>query len=377
MSFWVAAIVLTAIAVLAVLVPLSRRPGPAADGAANDLEVYRDQLAELDRDAERGLIGAAESEEARAEIGRRILRIARGSGSAPTPRLGVSASRVMVLAAVLSVPLVSWGLYSRIGSPDLPSQPLSARLSVDPANAPVEELLARAEAHLAANPNDGRGWDVLAPVYFQAGRFDDAINAYGRASKLLGDSAAREAGLGEAIAAAANGEITPDAQAAFHRALALDATNPKAKFYLAGALAQQGQTADAAAALKAMREQLPAGSPWVGSVDEALARMDRPTASAGEPSGPSQADVQAAGKMSADDRNAMIAGMVAKLDADLRENPHNPEGWQRLVRSYVVLGKPDEARDALSRGVAALGVKTPDAETLQAFAASLGVTRAE
>ena len=81
--------------------------------------------------------------------------------------------------------------------------------------------------------------------------------------------------------------------------------------------------------------------------------------------------------MSADDRNAMITGMVAKLDAELRANPHNPEGWQRLVRSYVVLGKADAARDALSRGVTALGDKTPEAESLQAFAASLGLTRAE
>jgi len=377
MSFWVAAIVLTAIAVLAVLVPLSRRRQGPSMPAANDLEVYRDQLAEIDRDAERGLIGSAESEEARAEIGRRILRIARDSEATSKSGLGLSASRATALAAVLSIPLVSWGLYSRIGSPDLPSQPLSARLSVDPVNAPIDELIARAETHLAGNPADGHGWDVLAPVYFRVGRYGDAINAYSQAAKLLGDSAARESGLGEAMAAAAGGEITPDAQAAFRRALALDPNDAKARFYLAGALAQQGRIAEAGEALKAMRRQLPADSPWLGAVDEALARVDRAVASAGGAPGPSEADVQAAGQMSADDRNAMIATMVAKLDAELRENPHNPEGWQRLVRSYVVLGKADEARDAVSRGVAALGDKTPEAQTLQAFAASLGLARAE
>src|SRR3954454_24523579 len=112
MSFWVAAIVLTAVAVLAVLVPLSRRRPERAGAAANDIEVYRDQLAEIDRDAERGLIGAAESEEARAEIGRRILRIARGNDAAPVARLSLSARRATTLAAVMSVPLVSWGLYA-------------------------------------------------------------------------------------------------------------------------------------------------------------------------------------------------------------------------------------------------------------------------
>src|SRR3954465_9664052 len=132
MSFWVAAIVLTAVAGLAVLVPLSRRPGAHGAPTANVLEVYRDQLAELDRDAERGLIGAAESEEARAEIGRRILRIARDRATPQPPRrvlrvarggatpqhargAGLRASRVAALAAVLSVPLVSWGLYSLVG----------------------------------------------------------------------------------------------------------------------------------------------------------------------------------------------------------------------------------------------------------------------
>lgn len=376
MSFWVAAIVLTAIAVLAVLAPLSRRRAPPVVPAANDIEVYRDQLAELDRDAERGLIGAAESEEARAEIGRRILRLARSDGPAAGSRSNAFASRAVAFAAVLSVPLVSWGLYALIGSPDLPSQPLAARLSTDPANAPIEELVARAEAHLAANPDDGHGWEVLAPVYFRIGRHADAVNAYRQAIRLVGDSATRQSGLGEAIAAEAGGLIGDEAQAAFRRAVALDAKDAKARFYLASALAQQNRIAEAADAWKAMRQDLPADSPWLGAVDEALAEAARRTATADAP-GPSRADVEAASEMSAADRDAMISGMVAKLDAELRENPQNPEGWQRLVRSYIVLGRQDEARDALARGVAALGGKSPEAETLQAFAASLGLTRAE
>jgi cytochrome c-type biogenesis protein CcmH len=97
------------------------------------------------------------------------------------------------------VPLVSWGLC-QIGSPDLPSQPLSERLAKNPADSSVDELVARAEAHLAANPSDGRGWDVLAPVYLRMQRFSDAAAAYRNAIRLDGDSAARQAGLGAAIA---------------------------------------------------------------------------------------------------------------------------------------------------------------------------------
>jgi cytochrome c-type biogenesis protein CcmH len=182
--------------------------------------------------------------------------------------------------------------------------------------------------------------------------------------------------LGEAIAAEAGGLIGDEAQAAFRRAVALDAKDAKARFYLASALAQQNRIAEAADAWKAMRPDLPADSPWLGAVDAALAEAARRTATADAP-GPSQADVEAASEMSAADRDAMISGMVAKLDAELRENPQNPEGWQRLVRSYIVLGRQDDARDALARGVAALGGESPEAETLQAFAASLGLTRAE
>ena len=77
MLFWVTAALADRLArCLAVLVPLARRRRTPSEPAAHDLEVYRDQLAELDRDAARGLIGAAEAEEARAEIGRRILKIA-------------------------------------------------------------------------------------------------------------------------------------------------------------------------------------------------------------------------------------------------------------------------------------------------------------
>jgi len=277
------------------------------------------------------------------------------------------------------VPLVSWALYGLIGSPDLPSQPLAARLSTDPEKAPIEELLARAEAHLQANPEDGRGWEVLAPVYFRIGRYADAVNAYSQAIRLDGATAARESGLGEAIAAASGGLIVADAQNAFRRALALEPANAKAQFYLASALAQQGQIAEAAAAWKAMRQGLPADSPWLGAVDQALAEADRRLAAADKApaAGPTRSEMDAAADMSAEDRDAMIAGMVAKLDERLKQNPRDWEGWQRLVRSYVVLGKQDEARDALARGVAALGEESSEAATLQVFAESLGLARAQ
>lgn len=378
MFFWFAAALLTFAASLAVLMPLARRESDRPGAGDHDLEVYKDQLAELDRDAARGLIEPSEAGEARAEIGRRILKVAAGAqvGDELAARPAV---RFLGMAAVLAVPLVSWGLYSYLGSPELPSQPLQARLEADPAKSPVEELVGRAEAHLAANPDDGKGWDVLAPIYLRIGRFQDAVTAYGNAIRLEGATSSREAGLGEAIAANGGGTLSAEARAAFERALKLEPANPKARFFLAAALSQDGRVEDASAGWRAMVAELPADSPWRAAAEQALAETTKRLAGTGEPvaPGPSQEDMDAAASMSDADRTAMIETMVANLDEKLRQNPKDAEGWRRLVRSYMVLDRRPEAAAALERGVTALGAGSTDAAALLEFAAGLGLTRTE
>ncbi|WP_439500576.1 c-type cytochrome biogenesis protein CcmI [Aminobacter ciceronei] len=374
MLFWIIAAVLTLGASLAVLLPLTRQTR-ARDDASHDLEVYRDQLGEVDRDAARGLIAAADAEQARAEIARRIIRLDAENAREPkkASQLG---PRLVGMIAVLAVPLLSWGVYTAIGSPTVPSQPLSARLSQKPADSSVDELIARAEAHLVANPSDGRGWDVLAPVYLRIGRANDAVTAYRNAIRILGSTTARQAGLGEAIAAAAGGIVTSDARIAFEAALKLEPTDAKARYFLALALAQEGKISDAAAAWRLLAASLPADSPWRAATEQAIAQAEVRTAPVKEAAGapaPSQDDIDAAASMSSGDRTAMIEGMVATLDEKLRQNPRDPEGWVRLVRSYQVLGKTDLAQDALGRAYAALGRDSEDGRKLTELAGSLGL----
>jgi cytochrome c-type biogenesis protein CcmH len=377
MLFWVIAALLTLGASLAVLLPLAGRGKAGAIDGAHDLEVYRDQLAELDRDAARGLIRPSEAEQARAEIARRILKADKATASAATTASSGRGARALGVAAVLAVPLVSWGVYAAIGSPDLPSQPLAARLEKTPADSTVDELVAQAEAHLAANPGDGRGWDVLAPIYARLGRYGEAVTAYRNAIRLDGASGARESGLGEAIAGAAGGMVTAEAQAAFTRALKLEPGQPKASFYLASALAQEGKIREAVAAWQVMATTLPADSPWREAVGQAVAAANSRLAAAAGGAGPTQQEIDAAAGMAADDRSAMIETMVAGLDEKLRQNPRDLEGWTRLVRSYHVLGRADEARDALKRGIAAFGDGSPESKQLAEFSTSLGLTAAE
>jgi cytochrome c-type biogenesis protein CcmH len=375
MVFWIVAALLTLAASLAVLAPLARR-APAGGDGSHDLEVYKDQLAEVDRDAGRGLIQPAEAEEAKTEIARRILRLGNpdeaGGKTSPARR----SAAAIGMAAVLAVPLVSWGLYLSLGSPDLPSQPLAERLARNPADSSIDELVARAEAHLAANPDDGRGWDVLAPIYLRMGRAEDAVAAYTRALRLQGDSAGRQAGLGEAVVSAAGGVVSVEAQQAFERALALEPGQPKARFYLAMGLAQDGKSDEAAAGWHSMVADLPADSPWRRAAEQALSEVSAATAEPAGP-GPSKDEIAAAAAMSDADRRQMIETMVAGLDEKLRANPKDAEGWRRLVRSYMVLGRRDDASDALRRGLEALGTGTPEAVALAEASKALGLGTTE
>lgn len=387
MSFWLVAACLTLAAALAVMLPFLRpaRRGTASD--SHDLEVYRDQLGELERDVARGTLGEADAAEARAEIARRILRLEPEAGDAA--RGGSGAARMTAAAAVLAVPLVSWGLYSALGSPSLPAEPLSTRMAKDPQDSTIEELVARAEKHLAAAPDDGRGWEVLAPVYFRLKRYGDAENAYRQAIRLSGDSAGREAGLGEAITAHGGGVVSGEAEAAFERALKLDASAEKPRFFLAMAKAQEGRADEARSMWMSLASDLPSDSPWRGAVDEALAQLgpaakggptrEAAAAASGERGsavaspGPSSDEVDAAGRMAPKDRMAMIEGMVGKLDQRLSEKSGPYEDWRRLVRSYLVLGRKEEAADAAARGVKALGAGSDGGKKLEAFAQAQGL----
>ncbi len=369
MLFWIAAAALTLAASLAVLAPLTRKAAGTEPAGRHDVEVYRDQLQEVERDAARGVIEASQAEQAKVEIARRLLK-ADSDGQAARKAGSGGVVRLAGLAGVLLIPLVSWGLYSAIGAPGVPGEPLAQRMARNPAESSVDELVARAEKHLADNPDDARGWEVLGPVYMRQQRFADAATAWRNAIRIAGSSAQRESALGEAIAAAAGGVVTQDARAAFERALAQDPNEPKSRFLLASGLAQEGKLAEAADAWQKMKLALAADSPWHEPVDraiaEARARLEAPVAK-----GPTADDVTAAQQMMPEDRRQMIEGMVAGLDEKLRANPDDVEGWQRLIRSYVVLGRADDAKAALARALA--GLEGDKKDRVSAFAAELGV----
>ena len=244
------------------------------------------------------------------------------------------------------MPIGATALYLKIGSPQLPGEPLYARLQAIHENSPIAKLVAQVETHLAKNPNDSRGYEVLAPVYLRLGRFQDAVNARRKVIALAGDNATREADLGEALIAAANGVVTDEAKTAFERALKLDPNELKAQFFTGLAAQQDGNIDKAAAIWRGMLAKAPADAPWAPTVRQALAGIGKPVAppavASGAPRGPTAEQIAGAANMSTNDRAAMIRGMVAQLADRLKQNGDDVAGWLQLVRSYRVLGEDRE-----------------------------------
>jgi cytochrome c-type biogenesis protein CcmH len=387
MTLWLILAVMTAAALGAVIWPLARarvlQPG------ASDLAVYRDQLEEIERDRVDGRIGHDEFEAARVEVSRRLLAAATAAGQA-TAEVGTGGRRVTALVVTaIAIPLLAAPLYALLGSPDLPGEPAAGRVAAAKQQTnSIGVMIARIEAHLEEEPEDGRGWEVLAPVYMRLERYDEAVKARRNALKLLGDTATREVDLGEALTAQAGGSVTPEAKAVFDHAIEIDANDFKAMFYLGLAAEQSGQAADAARIWRGLIAKAPANAPWLEVVRQALSRVEGQEGSqvAGQPAGqvagpiagpaapgPRPADVAAAGEMTPDQRNQMIRGMVERLATKLHEDGSDVEGWLRLLRAYMVLGDRDKAKAAAGEARSALAGEPEKLRLLDQGIKDLGV----
>lgn len=380
MLFWIIAAIMTTVATLALLRPLvrSRLQSRPAAPASHDVEVYRDQLSEIDQDLAAGLIEPAQADIAKAEVSRRLLvaarqseeqkQVARGSGG--------TARRAAVGVMLAFIPAAAIMSYLFLGSPGAPQQPLAARLAAEPDPSDISVLITRAERHLAENPQDGRGWDVLGPIYLRTGRVNDAVRAFNKAITILGPTSRRQAGLGEALVSAAGGVVTEEARLVFQSARELDPEDPRPIFFLALALAQEGRRDEAVAAFSALSARSPADAPWQEAVRRQIATLSQQGnagAPALAPGNPTQSDIEAAAGMTPEQRQEMVRGMVSALAERLRENPDDIEGWKRLIRSEMVLGNMVAAQRALATAFSTFPDDGPEEKSLAVLAKELGL----
>src|ERR1700720_716537 len=225
---WLIFAVLTAAAAISVLWPLAKTPRGLARRETG-IAIYKAQLAEIERDEAQRLVAPEDAQGAKAEAARRLM--AADAAIEPPPAASRTRARLVFVGVFVFVPVLALSLYATIGHPDIPDAPLAARLDASPARMDLAAAIARIEAHLAQHPDDGRGYEVLAPVYLRMGRAGEAVHAARAALRLLGETPARLALYGEALVAAANGVVTPEAKQSFEAA-AKDPLAAAPRFFL-------------------------------------------------------------------------------------------------------------------------------------------------
>ena len=352
----VGCILLALAAALGLAWPALRRPAERSR-ASFDLAVYRDQLAEITRDRDRGLIGQAEADAAKLEIERRILRLADAGGGSRAAR---ASGRWPVIAVALALPLAALALYARLGEPGLRDQPLASREL--PADQPdVAAMVARLEERLAREPDDVAGWRMLGRSRQVMGRPDAAVEAYRRAVALTPDDVEALGGLVESLVGAADGSVGPEAAATLERLDALAPGDPRVGYYLGLAAAQRGDTAAAVERWRGILAAAPADAPWRANIVEHIRAVAAQlgievepmlAATPGMPPQPGAAEAAAIAALPPEERQQRIREMVDGLQARLEAEGGDVEGWSRLAQARSVLGDRDAALAAWDKALA-------------------------
>jgi cytochrome c-type biogenesis protein CcmH len=356
--FWMVAGLMVITALAALLAPLVLGAGRAADQDEAAVLMFRRQLADIDTELAQGRLASDEAAAARTETTRRMLAAAdreREEGGLAAANPTEASWRVGAAVGVASLlPAAAIAIYFAAGAPAAINPPAAASAARGGDQHDATELAAAADqlkARLEREPDHPEGWVLLGRTLASLQRFYEARDAYGRAISFKPDEPQLHAELGEVLVLAAEGTVTPAAEAEF----AKSGNDPRARFYGAEAAVQRGDSAAAKTALQALLADAPADAPWRKAVATRLAQIapgvGLPDAKA--PSGPTAQDVTSAHSMSPEERQAMIRSMVERLAARLEQQPDDKEGWARLAHAYDVLGETAKAEAARGRAQAA------------------------
>lgn len=405
MAFWIAAIGMAGAVLSFLALAVLRRPRAlTTEGAAHDIGVYRDQLAEVERDLARGTLAAAEAGRIRTEVARRILDADRRRGRTAAGRPAGGATLTAALVLLIAAAGAAVALYSRLGAPGYPDQPLAARIAeadramaARPAQAAAEaalgpapladpedpghaELIARLRVAVAARPADAEGHRLLARNEAALGNFAAAARAQGRLVVLLGaDARAGDHALhADLMIRAARGYVSPEAEAALTEALRRDPANGAARYYSGLLFAQNGRHDLAFRLWRPLLAESRPDDPWHAPL---RAQIEEAAWLAGEhryvppapPAGPGAADIEAAAALSPEERAAMVRGMVAGLAGRLASEGGPAEDWARLIVAYGVLGEAGAAARVLAEARQVFAASDADLARIEAAAREAGL----
>jgi len=329
--FWVVAGVLSAAAAGVILLRAAGAAVPAEDADPSP-QLYRRQLAEIDDLADRGLLAQGERKQAHAEAARRLLAAV---DHAAKPWSASPSVRRAVLAVAILAPALAVGGYLAVGAPGADDQPFAKRLAewrdAGPERLDAAQLVAVLKVVSGERPRDPEVFRLSALAQMSAGDAVGAERSLRRALELAPSRVDLWEALGEVRMVMAGGQVSADAQAAFAEALKRDPKAADARFHLARAQIEAGDTAAGVAGWRALLADLAKDDPRRPALAAAIAEAQRGPAPAALP-----------------DASA-IRGMVEGLAARLEVAPDDPNGWVRLVRSYAVLGDAARRDAALAR----------------------------
>lgn len=386
--FWIVCSALTLAVAAAIFAPIWRAraaDAPAAQpAAAYDLQVYRDQLREVERDLERGVINAEDAARLRTEIGRKVLEADRKLGD-ETAQARSGGTAIAALAVMGLLVAGAIGLYWREGVPGAPDLPIAARIAQAEraydnrpsqteaeasAPAPVapaqpdpeyERLVEQLREAVSRSPEDPQGLALLATSEMRLGNIAAAREAQQRLIDVRRDEASAEElmQLSALMMESAGGLITPEAEEVLARALKQDPRQPQARYLLGLMQLQNGRPDRAFPIWRQLLEEGPPDAPWIAPISTSISDLawlagqpdyappETAPDAAGMPAlpGPDADAMAAAGDMTPEERQQMIGGMVARLEARLADEGGTPEEWARLISSLVVIGNTDHAGD--------------------------------
>lgn len=383
MTFWIAAGFICVVVAGLVFFAARRPPEAQAPAAAYDLQVYRDQLTDLDRDVTRGTLSEDDATRARTEVSRRILDadralqdIVKVEGQS---RLGTAVVGVGLVAMMAGA---VW-LYSVIGAPGYPDMPMAERISIIESareNRPSQvlaeeqvperpapnpdpdrlELVEQLRTVMEQRPDDSEGLTLLAANEAMLGNFRAAHRAQTRLITLLdGDVTGRHyIDLAEMMIFSAGGYVSPEAEQALRVGLEMEPRDGTGRYYAGEMYAQQGRPDLALPIWSSLLSESRPDAPWVSPIRQQIADVAfaagvdlDPSLIAG-PRGPSSADIEAMEGLDPADQQAMIETMVDGLAERLSTEGGTPQDWAQLITAYGVLGRTNAAQivhdDALS-----------------------------
>jgi cytochrome c-type biogenesis protein CcmH len=404
MIFGLICLSLTALSIVAVLAPLLR--GDRADvtlvpGADTDIDIYRDQLAEVDRDLARGVLDSIEADRTRVEISRRLLHADANIRSATTgaPRTANRAAMIVLAAAML---LGAGALYWQLGAPGYDDFPRAQRIAegeerrenrpsqqaaeqanpetdaISQADAGTREILQALRGAAFERPDEVQAWAYLAQIEASVGNMQRAARAQEQTIALLGDAAVDTdfVRLLDFLVIGTLGYVSPEVETITVSLLQADPDNTAAQYY-AGLLYAQNDRPDRAFSF--WRRVVEDGDQDTLYWDFAAGQIENVAAQLGidyalpDQRGPTADDLAAAQDMTDQDRNAMIQGMVGQLADRLATEGGPPQDWARLISSLAVLGENETALTVLSEAEASFGGDVQAVQILRRAAQEAGL----